>query len=101
MKNEHDESNKWMLGLLIGAVVGAGALYYVHTAKNRKTPVLKKIGRTIADVGEMLENCNLNSGADVAEAIEKNVPKGAEIVSNLTDWVSTGLTLWKKLKQQG
>jgi hypothetical protein len=99
MKNEHDESSKWILGLLIGGVVGAGALYCVHAAQNRKTPVLKKIGKTIVDVGEMLESCDLNSGTDVLEGIEKKLPKGAEIVNNITDWVDTGLTLWKKFKK--
>lgn len=99
MKKEHDESSKWILGLLIAGVVGAGVLYCVHSAQNRKTPVLKKIGKTIADVGEMLENCDLSNEADVLEDIEKKIPKGTEIVDNLVDWVDTGLTLWKKFKK--
>lgn len=98
MKNEHDESNKWILGLLIGGVVGAGVLYYIQAKKNEKTPVLKKIGKTISDVGQMLENCEL-SGAQALESIEKKIPNGMEIVNNITDWVDTGLTLWKKFKK--
>ena len=99
MKNEHDESSKLIVGLLIGGVVGAGALYCVHAAQNRKTPVLKKIGKTIVDVGEMLENCDLSKGADAFESLEKQIPKGTEVVSNLVDWLNTGLTLWKKFKK--
>ena len=99
MKNEHNESSKWILGLLIGGVVGAGALYCVHAVQQKKTPVLKKIGRTIADVGEMLENCDFSSGTNVIESIEEKLPKGTEIVNNITDWVNTGLTLWKKFKK--
>jgi hypothetical protein len=99
MKNEHDESSKLMVGLLIGGVLGAGALYCAYAAQHRKTPILKKIGKTITDVGEMIENCDLSSGSDVLESIEKKIPKGAEIVNNITDWVDTGLTLWKKFKK--
>jgi len=99
MKNEYDESKKLILGLLIGGVVGAGALYCIHAAKNHKTPVLKKIGKTIANVGEMLENCDLSSSADVMESIEKKIPSGADIVDSLTDWVDTGMSLWKKFKK--
>jgi hypothetical protein len=99
MEKEHDESNKLILGLLIGGVVGAGALYCIHAAQSRKMPVLKKIGKTIADVGEMLENCDMSSGANMLESIEEKLPKGTEIVDNITDWVDTGLTLWKKFKK--
>ncbi|HEY5236503.1 MAG TPA: hypothetical protein VIJ14_10020 [Rhabdochlamydiaceae bacterium] len=99
MKNEHDDSKKLILGLLIGGVVGAAALYCIQAARCRKTPFLKKVGRTICDVGEMLENCDINSTADVMETIEKKLPKSADIVNNLTDWVDTGMTLWKKFNK--
>lgn len=98
MQNDHHEPTKLFLGLLIGAVVGAGALYCVRAAQERKTPVLKKIGKTISDVGEMLENCDLSSD-HLLESVEKKVPKGSEILDNLTGWIDTGLTLWKKLKK--
>ena len=97
MKNEHEESSKRLLGLLIG-VVGAGALYYAYAEHQQKTPVLKKIGKTISEVGEMLEKCDLGSGCGMLESIEKKIPKGAEIVNNITEWVDLGLTLWKKFK---
>jgi hypothetical protein len=85
--------------LIIGGIVGAGALYCIQATQNRKTPVLKKIGRTISDVGEMLESCDFDSGADVMECIEDKIPKGKDILNNLTDWVDTGMTLWKKFKK--
>lgn len=96
MDNKHINSKKVMLSLLIGGALGAGALYCVHAAQNRRTPVLKKIGKTISNVGDMLENCDLSSYSDVLENIEKKLPKGSEIVSSLTDWVDTGLNLWKQ-----
>ncbi len=99
MKNEHNESTKLIVGLLIGGIVGSGAIYCIHAAQNRKTPVLKKIGKTIVDVGEMLENCDLGSNTNIMESIEEKMPKGKEMVDRIVDWVDTGLTLWKKFKK--
>ena len=99
MKNENHESKKILLGLLIGGIVGGGALYALRASQNRKTPVMKKIGRTISEVGEMLENFNLDSGEEMLESVQNKLPKGADVVSSLTDWVGTGLTLWNKFKK--
>lgn len=99
MKNEHDESKKVVLGICIGALVGAGALYCIQAATNQKTPVLKKIGRTISEVGEMLEHSNMmDTGSDMLHRIEQKLPASVDLLSSLTDWVSTGMSLWKKLK---
>lgn len=94
MKNEHDEAKKLILGLLIGAV-GAGTLYCLHAAQNRKTPVLQKIGKTISDIGEVIESCK-ETGTDAVHSIEK---RGSNIASGVMDWVDSGLKLWKNLKQ--
>ena len=99
MENKNDPSKKLILGLIIGGIVGAGALYCIQAGKNRKTPVLKKIGKTISDVGEMLENCNLDNASDVIENIENKMPKGVDIINSLTDWVDTGMNLWKTFKK--
>lgn len=100
MANEHVDSKNVVLGLLIGGALGAGALYCLHVAQNQKKPVLKKIGKTIADVGEMIENCSVCSVSDAVESLEKKIPKGAELVNNLADWVDLGTTLWKKLRKE-
>jgi hypothetical protein len=96
MKNEHDEAKKWMVGLLIGGVVGAGALYCIRAVQNRQTPVLKKVGKTISNLGEIIENFD---AGDVAESIEKKMPSGADVISSLSDWVDSGMQLWKKFKK--
>lgn len=98
MNTQHEETKKIIKGLLIGAV-GAGALYCMCAAKQKKTPVLQKIGRSIANVGEMIEHCDLHSVTDVAESMEKKLPKGADMLNSLGDWVSTGLSLWKKFSK--
>lgn len=99
MENEHDESKKMMMGLVIGGVVGASALYFIQAAQNRRTPVLKKIGKTISEVGQLLENCNFDTPAHMMETLENKIPSGGDVVNSLTDWVDTGLTLWKKFKK--
>lgn len=98
-QEHHNGSKKVMLTLLLGGIVGAGALYCIQANQHRKTPVLKKIGRTISDVGEMLEHCNLSSVNGMVETIEKKIPKSMDIVHHLTDWVHTALTLWKKFQR--
>jgi len=97
MKNENNKSKKMLFGLLISGVVGAGALYCIYSAQNRKTPLIKKIGKTISEVGEMIENCDLHTSG-IVENIEENMPRGMDVLKNLFDWVDTGLTLWKKFK---
>ena len=99
MTNENTDSKKVILGLLIGGVVGAGILYTIHAARNQKTPVMKKIGKTISEVGEMLENCSLSDGSDVISSIEKKIPNGMDVVNHVVDWLSNGLALWKTFKK--
>jgi hypothetical protein len=99
MENKNDESRKLLLTLLVGGVVGAGVVYYVHNAQNRPVPFMKKIGKTISEIGDALGGCNLNSAQDVMKNIQEKAPSALDVVSNVTDWVDTGLTLWKKFKK--
>lgn len=98
MKEEHHESKKMLLSLLVGGIVGAGVIYCIHSTQSRKTPVLKKIGKTFSEVGEMLESCSQDSSHAI-EYIEEKLPRGMDVVNSLSDWVDTGLTLWKKFKK--
>jgi hypothetical protein len=99
MNNEHRDSGKWVLGFLIAGVVGAGALYYLQAAESRKKPVLKKIGKTISNVGEILENYADQGNHTVMQQIEEKIPAGVDLMSTLSDWVDTAVTLWKQLKK--
>ena len=96
---KHTESHKVIVGLAIGTAIGVSALYCLKMARNRPTPVLHKIGKTIAEVGEMLENTNFGSCSDVAHKFESNAPKAADLLSNFMDWASTGMNLWKKFNK--
>lgn len=97
MKNENNESKKLLWGLLIGGAVGAGVLYYLQSSQNRETPVLKKIGKTVSELGEMLENSS--SATDVIDHIEEKLPSKAEVFNSLADWVDSGLSIWKKFNK--
>lgn len=96
MENDNHVTQKLLLGLLIAGVAGAGALYYIQ---NKKTPVLKKIGRTISEVGEMIEECELDSVSDAVEHLEKKMPNVSDMIGHLAGWVNQGLTIWKKIKK--
>jgi len=98
MKNQHAETTKILTGLLI-STVGAGALYYWYVTSHRKIPIMKKIGRTISDVGEMIENCHFDGVTDIAETVEKKLPDGAEVLHNLSEWISTAKSIWKKFNK--
>jgi len=97
MNNENNDSKKLLWVLLIGGAVGASILYCMHGSKNRETPLLKKIGKTVSEIGGMLENSN--STADIIDNIEEKIPSKAEVFSSLADWVDSGLSLWKKFKK--
>ena len=97
MKNENNESKKLLWGLLIGGAVGAGVLYYLQSSQNRETPVLKKIGKTVSEIGEMLENST--SATYVIDHIEEKLPSKAEVFNSLADWVDSGLSIWKKFNK--
>lgn len=97
--NEKNESKKVVLGLVIGGVVGATALYFLNASCHHKTPVLHKIGRAISEVGAMLENTNVGSGSDIIHDLEKKLPKGTEVMNNVASWIASGMDLWKQLKK--
>lgn len=99
MENENDDTKKLLWGLLIGGAVGAGMLYYLQSAHERKTPILKKIGKTVSEIGEAIENSNLSSTSDVIDKIGEKIPNKAEVLSGLAEWVDSGLSLWKQFKK--
>lgn len=98
MQKEDNKSKKLVLGLLIGGVAGAGVLYCIHAAQNRKMPILQKIGKTVSHVGDMLEKCDISSGSNVLESLEKNIPNGQTVIHSIIDWIDAGLALWKQFK---
>jgi gas vesicle protein len=94
---ENNQSKKILAGVVIGGVIGAVALYLINASKTRKVPMIKRFGKTISDVGEMLENCDIDC-TKIADNIEEKLPKGSDIISNAADWLDMGMKIWKKFK---
>lgn len=101
MQNENHTSKKIILGLVIGAMAGAGVLYCIHASRQRRTPILHKIGRTMSEVGEMLENSEIESFSDVVHEVQEALPQSKDVISSLLNWLSSGMSLWKKIKHGG
>jgi hypothetical protein len=96
MSKEKNEPNGVALGIALGAVLGAGALYLLNATRNPTSPVLQKIGRTISEFGEMIEHCDFN-GPDMVRSIEK---KGADAANSVVDWIDTGFNILRKLSRR-
>jgi len=98
MNNTHEETKKILTGILLGTI-GAGALYYWYVQSHKKIPVMQKIGRTISDVGEMIENYHFDGVTRLAETVEKKLPDGADVLNDISQWISTARSFWKKISK--
>lgn len=96
MSNDNYNPTKIVMGIILGGAVGATALYLLRNTE-RKTPIMQKIGKTMTEVGEMLEKGELTD--KMVHAVEKNTPSATEMISTVADWVDTGLNLWKRFKK--
>ncbi len=94
MKHDNTETKKVILSLLLGGVIGLGIAY---SMRSHKPPVMKKIGRTVSELGDMLQHYDTPS--QVMESIEHKLPNSAAVFNSLSDWINTGFELWKTLKK--
>lgn len=99
MQNKTDESTKIVVGVVIGGIIGGSALYLWHAAQNDKKPILNKIGRAIADMGDILEDSSVDDSQDALNRIGKTLPKGDNTLNNVLTWVATGINLYNKVKK--
>lgn len=98
MTNQNNDPKKIMLGLLLGVAVGATALHFYSSSHQSHQPsVLNKMGQTLREIGEMLENSDSGSYKSAFSEAHKNTSKGSDILHNLYSWFSNGMHLWKKL----
>src|SRR6476469_8883163 len=79
----NNNSQKVILGLAISTAIGAGILYYLRTARNRPTPVLQKIGQTIVEVGEMLDECKVGKCRNIVERARHRAPSTEDLLSSV------------------
>ena len=94
---ERDKDSKLFFGVLIGGIVGIGALS-IFLATRSKEPPLSTIGEAIVRVGEIFEGHGLDEPAAVRN-VEKKIHKHENAICEVMDWVATGIQLWQKLKR--
>ena len=97
MQNNQNPAKKIVLGVVLGSVVGATALYMLYSAQHRQQPLIKKVGKTISDIGEMLENCNFGTD-ETANKVEQSLPRKMHIADNIGDLIDMGIKIWKQFK---
>ncbi len=94
--SNYDKDSKLFVGLLIGGAVGLGALTIFLATRKEKVP-LSRIGETILRVGEILGEHHVDEPAPV-KRMEKEIHSHQHCITEVMDWVATGLHLWKKFK---
>jgi gas vesicle protein len=92
-----DKDSKLFMGIVIGGVVGIGALtIFLATRRGKESP-LNSIGEAIVHIGEIFEKHDIEEPAPMRK-IEKKILKHENTISEVLDWVATGIDLWKKIK---
>ena len=91
-----DKDSKLFVGLLIGGVVGVGALTVFLATRKGKEP-LNRIGEMIVRVGEILGEHNIEEPTAIKQ-VEKKIHSHETSIENVVDWIATGISLWKKFK---
>ncbi|MBI2743530.1 MAG: hypothetical protein HYX48_06405 [Chlamydiales bacterium] len=94
MSNQ-DKDSKLFVGLLVGGVIGIGALSIFLATRRSGGSSLNTVGEAIARVGEILDSHGINE-PDSLKSVEKKIHRHESSVSEVLEWVATGLHLWKK-----
>lgn len=92
MKNDLD---KLILGFVIGGLIGGGAFYLLRANKKEKALFFQKIGKIVAEVGELLKESSIEDKNAALEEIMKKIPKKGNL-ANLAMLAAIGINLWKK-----
>lgn len=95
--SNHDKHSHLVVGLVIGGVVGIGALSIFLAAKRCKEAPFSTIGQAILHFGEILQNSGLEEPAPIRH-FEKKIHKHENSIDEVLSWVATGIHLWKHFK---
>lgn len=98
MENKNPETRNILLGIVIGGIIGGSAFYLMNSLRNGQRSPLCKIGQTISNFGEMLEENSFNNRRDAVEELEKNIPKD-DTLDTILNWAATGIAIWKQIKR--
>ncbi len=95
MSNQ-DKDSHLFVGLMIGGIVGVGALTLFLATRKGKEP-LNRIGEVIVRIGEILGDHGIEEPSALKQ-MEKKIHSHENCIANVVDWVATGINLWKKFK---
>lgn len=95
--SKQDAESKALVKVLIGGIVGISAITVFLALRREKETPLNAIGETIAQMGEILHSHKIEEPAQVKD-IGKKLRKNEDTLCEVADWVATGISLWKKLK---
>lgn len=97
MASKKTNDSKLVTGAILGGLIGVSTLaIYLATRNNRKP--LSRIGETIDRVGEVLEEHDIREPEEL-RFIERKIHKHEDSISELLNWVASGIDLWKKIKR--
>jgi sensor c-di-GMP phosphodiesterase-like protein len=96
MSNQSKDS-KLFVGIVIGGVIGVGALTVFLVMRNDKESPLQTIGQAILHAGQIFQSHNVAEPAPIKN-IEKKMKSNENTISEAIDWIASGIHLWKKLK---
>lgn len=94
MSNQ-DKDSKVLMGLLIGGIIGMGALTVFVAKKQGKTISLHSLGQAIVSIGEIMEG---RAAEAPVKGSKKKAARNDDRVGDIADWVAAGVDLWKKIK---
>jgi gas vesicle protein len=77
----HQGAKDFLMGALIGGVIGVAAVSFSGSGSRKKRQSAKHLMDTIGHVGKAIGS------------------KGGNSLSELIDWTTEGLQLWNKLKK--
>lgn len=97
MKDKKSKENKIIMGAIIGGLIG-GTAYYLLRRTPPKT-VLNKVSEALSALGNELENSEILSNGGIADEIEKSSSKDNNTIDDALTLITTGLSLWNKIKR--
>jgi len=95
--SKQDKDSKLFVGLVVGGIVGVGALTIFLVTRKGAEP-LNRIGEAVLRIGEILGEHNIEEPAAIKQ-MEKKIHSHQSSIENVVDWVATGISIWKKLKK--
>jgi hypothetical protein len=89
-----NDLDKLILAFVIGGLLSGGAFYLMRANPKQKRLFFKRIGKIVNEVGEFLQESDLEEKNAAFEELIKSVPKGQ--FADLMRVAAMGVTLWNK-----